>query len=76
VALSIASLPMAARRVKLGGTRYSIAAGKTKTIKVKLPRRARRLFKAISGRRLRRIRLRLTVTELGKTVKLKLRLRR
>jgi hypothetical protein len=76
LAMTVPRLPAAARAVTLGKARFSIRAGKTGRIKVKLNRKARRRLRALSNKRLQK--LKITVkTRIGKsTSKFGLRLRR
>jgi hypothetical protein len=60
-ALGLPRLRARAAAVRLGSKRFSIPARRTGTVGVKLGRRARGRFRAITGRQLRRVRLELTV---------------
>jgi hypothetical protein len=64
--LSVRRLPAAARAVTLGSARFSIKAGKTGKVKVRVRRRAGRRLRALGARRIRRVKV--TVKALiGKT---------
>jgi hypothetical protein len=79
LSLSTARLPRlraSAAAVRLGSKRFSIAAGKTATLKVPISKRASRRFRAIPRRQLRRVRLRLSVRLNGQTQSFPLRLSR
>jgi hypothetical protein len=75
LALTVPRLPHASK-VTLGSQRFTIAAGKTGSVKVRLGRRAKSRLSALSARQLRKLKVTATVT-LGKaTDKFPLRLRR
>jgi hypothetical protein len=80
LSLSTARLPQlhasSAAALRLGSKRFSIAAGKTATVKVPITKRASRRFRAISRRQLRRVRLRVSVRLNGQTRSFPLRLTR
>jgi hypothetical protein len=64
LSLSALRLPRPRARaaaVRLGSKRFSIPGSRSGTVEVKLGRRARARFRALSGRQLRRVRLELTV---------------
>jgi hypothetical protein len=65
-----------AAAVRLGSKRFSIQAGRTRTVKVTIQRRAALRFRAISRRQLRRVRLELTVRMNRQTKTFRLRLGR
>ena len=59
LALTAKSLPRVHKSAatKLGSSKFTIAAGKTKTIKVKLKRSVRRRIKALSAKRVRKLKI-------------------
>jgi hypothetical protein len=61
VELSVPSLPRASS-LRLGAAAFSIPPGATQTVRVRLGRKARRRLAALSGKRLRRLPLTVTVT--------------
>jgi hypothetical protein len=76
LSLSVPKLPAVARRLKLGKARFSIPAGKTGRVKVKLSRRVRKRLERLSKRRLRRVKVTVNTRVGTVSSKFLLRLRR
>ena len=65
-------LTLRSKGKKLGSTRYSIAAGKDKTVKVKLSRKTRKRLKGLSRKRFKKLKISVSATVGKQTTKFSL----